>query len=151
MEKPETGNGDRPGFWTVFGMYRNQTAVDQRNSQRFTVWCLGWAAAIIGATWIIKSVDALPNTAAWIIAAVPNLFALLALISYMRFLRMTDEMQRRIQIEGLAVGFGVGWIFAIGYLVMQSAGAPELPVTAMILVMTAGWIIGNLLAIRHYR
>ena len=69
----------------------------------------------------------------------------------MRFLRMTDELQRRIQIEGLAVGFGVGWIFAIGYLVMQSAGAPALPVTAMILVMTGGWIVGNLLAIRHYR
>ena len=147
----ETNNGDRPGFWRVFGMYNNQTPVDQRNSQRFTMWCLAWAAAIIAATWIIKGIDTLPATAAWIIATAPNLLAFAALVSYMRFLRMTDEMQRRIQIEGLAVGFGVGWIFAIGYLVMQSAGAPELPVTAMILVMTGGWIAGNLLAIRHYR
>ena len=139
------------GLWRIFHMYRGQTEVDQRNNQKFTLWCLAWAIAIIAATWAIKSIPGLPSIVTWTVAIVPNLFAFLALISYMRFLRMTDEMQRRIQIEGLAVGFGVGWIFAIGYLVLQAAGAPELSVTAMILVMTGGWIAGNILAIRHYR
>ncbi len=151
MADAEGSGPGRPDFWRIFRMYGRETAVDRRNNRRFTIWCLVWAAAIIGATWIVKSFDDLPGSAAWIIAAVPNVFAFAALVSYMRFLRMTDELQRRIQIEGLAVGFGVGWIFAMGYLVMQSAGAPALPLTAMILVMTGGWIVGNLLAIRHYR
>lgn len=151
MTEPERNSPGRPGFWNLFRMYDCETPVDRRNNRRFTIWCLAWAGTIITATWIIESFDNLPTAATWTIATLPNVFAFLALVSYLRFLRMTDELQRRIQIEGLAVGFGVGWIFAIGYLVMQSAGAPELPVTAMILIMTGGWIAGNLLAIRHYR
>ena len=151
MKNAETDNGDRPVFSRLFSLYGNETPVDRQNSKKFTLWCIAWAIAIIAANWVVSTFDGMPSTAAWIVAALPNFFALCALAAYMRFLRMTDEMQRRIQIEGLAVGFGVGWFFAIGYLVFQSAGAPTLPVTAMILVMTAGWIIGNLLAIRHYR
>lgn len=73
-----------------------------------------------------------------------------ALVSYLRLLRMTDEMQRKIHVEGLAVGFGTGWIFAIGYLALEAAGAPELPVVTMIMVMTVGWMVGTFLAVRHY-
>ncbi len=127
------------------------TAVDRANNRRFTFWCLAWALAIIGATSIVEFNDDLPGVVAWLVALSPNIFAVGALVAYLRFLRMADELQRRIQIEGLAIGFGIGWIFAIGYLVLQSAGAPELSATAMILVMTAGWIIGNIRAIRHYR
>ncbi len=141
---------ERTSFWQML-CFGYGTAVDRRNNRRFMRWCIAWALAIIGATWIVETYDNLPTIASWIIAISPNAFALGALVSYMRYLRMADELQRKIQIEGLAVGFGVGWIFAIGYLVVQSAGAPELPVTAIILVMTGGWILGNVLALRHYQ
>lgn len=127
------------------------TETDRRNNLRFTIWSIVWAAALITATWIVNFFENLPTTAAWAIALSPNVFAIGALIAYLRFLRMTDELQRKIQIEGLAIGFGTGWIFAIGYLVLQAVGAPELPVTAMIIVMTGGWILGTLLATRHYQ
>lgn len=127
------------------------TEIDRANNRRFTIWCVAWAVAIIGATWIVESNDGLPRAVAWLIALSPNVLALGALAAYLRFLRMADELQRRIQIEGLAVAFGIGWIFALGYIVLQSAGAPEMPITVMILVMTAGWIAGNIIAIRHYR
>jgi hypothetical protein len=127
------------------------TAADRRNNRRFTVWCIAWAAALIGATWIVEAYDSVVGPIAWLVALSPNILAVGALVAYLRFLRMADEMQRRIQIEGLAIGFGTGWIFAIGYLVLQSAGAPAIPLTAIILVMTAGWIVGNIIAVRHYR
>lgn len=127
------------------------TAADRRNNRRFTVWCLAWAAALIGATWIVDSYDSVVGPIAWLVALSPNIFAIGALVAYLRYLRMADEMQRRIQVEGLAIGFGTGWIFTIGYLVLQSAGAPAIPLTAIILVMTAGWIVGNIIAVRHYR
>ena len=139
----------KPSVWqTICG---TGTATDHRNNRVTLIWCIVWAATIIGATWIIKNVDAVSGAAAWIVALIPNVFALAALVSHLRYLRMTDELQRRIQIEGLAIGFGVGWIFAIGYQVAQAAGAPELPITTMILVMTAGWVFGTTRAARHYR
>lgn len=127
------------------------TAADRRNNRRFTVWCIAWAAALIGATWIVEFYDSVVGPIAWLVALSPNIVAIGALVAYLRFLRMADEMQRRIQIEGLAIGFGTGWIFAIGYLVLQTAGAPAIPLTTIILVMTAGWIVGNIIAVRHYR
>ena len=141
---------DRISFWQMI-TFGCGTAVDRENNRRFTYWCVAWAFAIIAATWIVETMEALPAPVAWAVALSPNVFAFFALLAYLRFLRMTDELQRRIQLEGLAIGFGVGWIFAIGYLVLQSAGAPELQATTMILVMTAGWIFGNIRAIRHYR
>ena len=108
------------------------------------------AASIIGATWLIETFD-LTGALAWSIGLAPNALAIVALIAYLKFLRMTDELQRRIQLEGLAIGFGATWIFGIGYLVLQSAGAPELPLTTLILVMTGGWIFGNYRAVRRYQ
>jgi len=150
MEDMKEREENRVSFWQriTFGV---GTAVDRRNNRRFTVWCIAWAAALIGATWIVETYDSVVGPIAWLVALSPNVFAIGALVAYLRFLRMADEMQRRIQIEGLAIGFGTGWIFAIGYLVAQSAGAPEIPLTAIILVMTAGWIAGNIIAVRHYR
>ncbi len=149
MSDTEKQESDRSSW--LSGIAASSTPIDQANNRRFTFWCIAWAIAILAATWTVTMVEALPKAAAWVIAALPNIFAIGALVSYMRFLRMTDELQRRIQVEGLAVGFGVGWIFAIGYLVLQAAGAPQLPVTAMILVMTAGWIVGTIRAVRHYQ
>ena len=150
MTESEESTPQRTTFWQMI-TFGCGTEADRRNNRRFTMWCIAWALAIIGSTWIVETFEGLPRIPAILIALAPNVFAFAALIAYMRFLRMTDELQRRIQIEGLAVGFGVGWIFAIGYLVLQSVGAPALSVTAMILVMTAGWIVGNVMAIRHYR
>lgn len=147
---PSGADQDRTTFWQMI-TFGCGTAADRRNNRKFTLWCIAWAIAITTSTLIIESYANLPSSVAIVIALIPNAFALGALISYMRFLRMTDELQRKIQVEGLAVGFGVGWIFAIGYLVLQSVGAPALSVNTMVVVMTAGWVVGNVLAIRHYR
>ena len=144
------GDQDRLSFWQRITI-GDGTAVDRENNRRFTIWCFGWATAVVAATWLVESFDSIDGALAWLVAMSPNVFALGALVAYLRMLRMADEMQRRIHIEGLAIGFGAGWIFTIGYLVLQSAGAPDLPLTTTILVMTAGWIVGNIIAVRHYR
>lgn len=147
----DTGDrAPRTTFWQMIS-FGCGTAVDRDNNRRLTLWCLAWAAAVIGATWIVTHVDGLPRPAAIAVALLPNAFALGALYAYLRFLRMADELQRRIQIEGLAIGFGACFLFAIGWLVLQSAGLPDLPLATMILVMSGGWIAGNLIALRHYR
>lgn len=127
------------------------TETDRRNSRVFTAWCLAWAICMTGATALIEFVDSMPQALAWAIALTPNIFAIGALFAFLKSLRMTDELQRRIQLEGLAIGFGVGWFVALGWLVLESAGAPDLSANSLVLIMTAGWIAGTLFAVRRYR
>lgn len=148
MDKNITGESPRLGFWQIVGACYG-TSTDRKNSRRLTQFSLIWAASILGATAIVTFVD-LPAPITWAIALAPNLAAFACFSAYMKYLRMADEMQRRIQLEGLAVGFGVGWFFAIGYLVAQAAGAPDLPLAALILVLTTGLVFGNVIAIRSY-
>ena len=131
--------------------YGSGTAKDYNNQRKIIRWSLAWAGALIGATWLIETFEGLTGGVSWVIALIPIATSIGALMAYLVFLRNADEMQRRMQIEGLAVGFGGGWFFAISYQVLERAGAPELSITALILVMTGAWMVGQWLAIRRYQ
>ena len=145
----ESENTTGKSIWYYLGVGGGAPA-DKVNNKHISIWSVVWALAVVTATWLVKSIDMSPSLK-WFVALAPNLIALVVLRSYLRFLRMTDELQRRIQLEGLAVGFGAGFIFGIGYLVAEGAGAPPFKAVWMILVMTAGWIVGNVFALRRYR
>ena len=68
----------------------------------------------------------------------------------LRFLREADEFTRKVQLEGIALGFGAGSVFCVGYHALEQVGAPELPLTFAVLPMVLGWWIGSfLVAFRH--
>lgn len=127
------------------------TETDRRNSNRFVLWTLTWAVGFTAAGLALKLLPGLPGYAAWTIAAAPNALGLVALLAYLRFLRQADELVRRIQLEGLAFGFGVGAVFAIGYQLFELAGAPPLDLDDGALVMFLAWALGQWLATRRYR
>ncbi len=143
-------NSNKPSIWHFLGAGGGDTPTDIKNNKSLTAWSLIWAAAIIGASAIVTNLE-LDPTLHWSIALVPNVAAFFTLRCYLKFLRMTDEMQRRVQIEGLAIGFGTGYAFTIGYLVAEAAGAPPMNMAALVLVMTIGWLGGNLFAVRRYQ
>ena len=92
----------------------------------------------------------LQGPAKWAVALAPNVLGITLLFSYLHMLREMDELVRRIQLEGLALGFGVGVIFATGYQLLERAGAPEWGNEPVVIMMIA-WIVGQLIAIRRYR
>ena len=143
-------NTEKHSIWYYLGAGGGDTEKDRSNNKRLTIWSLIWAASIIAATWVMTNFD-LAAPLQWLLVAIPNLFAIVVIRAYLRFLRMTDELQRKVQIEGLAVGFGAGYTFAIGYLVAEAAGAPSLDIPVLILIMTAGWLLGNVFAMRQYQ
>jgi hypothetical protein len=65
--------------------------------------------------------------AAWVVAAVPAVLGGAAIVAYLRFLRMTDELNRMIQVQGLAVGFGVWFLLTMSWKLFERAGAGPLP------------------------
>ncbi len=127
------------------------TETDRRNSNRFVLWIFAWAVAFVAATLALKHVPSLQGPAGWAVAGAPDLLGLGAFLAYVRFLRQADELQRRIQLEGLAFGFGVGAFFTMGYRLFERVGAPALDVNDPVLVMFVAWTLGQWLAMRRYR
>ena len=127
------------------------TATDRRNQMRFVGWCLAWAITFVAGTWLLKSEYEFSPSARWAIALIPNAIGVMTVLSYMKFLRMADELMQKIQMKGLAFGFGAGVIFALGYQIMEHAGAPQAGINDALLVLTIGWMLGQIIATWRYR
>jgi hypothetical protein len=127
------------------------TKLDRRNERRFSAWCLAWAVSYVAASWTLKADLDIAAPLVWFLVAAPNLIAIVAVFAYLRFLRMADELLRKIQLEGLALGFAAGVLVTAGYQLAEAAGAPELQTDLIIVVMIFSWTIGQLLGIWRYR
>ena len=120
------------------------------DSYQLLGWALAWAIAFVGASWFLRSDPAISAGAVWVVALAPNLLALGVVIVYLRFLRNADELVRRIQLEGLAFGFGVGAVFSMGYQLLERAGAPDLSFSDLAGVMMFAFVVGVVRANRQY-
>jgi|SRR5450432_471216 hypothetical protein len=94
-----------------------------------------------------------PNAAWWRIplALAPVVPALFALGAYMRFFSRIDELQRRIQSEALAFGFGSAGILSFSYGFLENIGFPHLSWIFVFPLMIAMWGIGAAIAARRYQ
>jgi hypothetical protein len=87
----------------------------------------------------------------WLLAALPSVAGFFVLIAYGRFLREADELQRIIQLQALALGFG-GTFFALaGYRVFERLGAPAGGFDEITLVMALFYSIAIFLGWWRYR
>ncbi len=62
-----------------------------------------------------------------------------------------DEMQRRIQTEGIAIAFAGTAIVVGGYALLQFAGLPQINIGVALLIMAPMWLIGKLFTLWRYR
>ena len=111
---------------------------------------MAWAVAFVGASWFLRDDPAVSAATRWVVALAPNLLALAVVLVYLRFLRTADELVRRIQMEGLAFGFGVGAVLAMGYQLLERAGAPDLSFSDLAGVMMFAFVVGVARANRQY-
>ncbi len=93
-----------------------------------------------------------PSTAWWRVplALTPVIPAIFGIIAYMRFVGRMDELQRRIQFEGLAFGFGVAGILTFSYGFLENVGFPHINLLWVFPLMIALWGIGLGIAARRY-
>ena len=144
-------NDSDPKSWWQLVKNCSGTELDRKNQYRFLAWMFTWAISFVAASWALKADYGLAAPVIWLVALVPNIFGIGAVMAYMRFLRMADELLRRIQLEGLAIGFGAGAVFAMGYQLLERAGAPQLQVNDMLVVMMFAWAVGQLISMRRYQ
>jgi O-antigen/teichoic acid export membrane protein len=148
MHDSEVGSATRGGgWWRFLGVCG--TATDRRNQLHAVAWLFVWAVCFVAATWILKH-----GEPAWplriLAVALPVAIGWIAFLRYRRFLREADELTRRIQLEGLAIGFATGVMFAPAYWLAELAGAPPLDLGDVAAVMMVAWAAGQLVAQRRF-
>ena len=85
------------------------------------------------------------------LAVAPVLPFIYGIFSYLRYIRMIDELQRRIAIEALAIAFGASAAITFCLGLLQIAGLPDINWSFVWAVMGGCWILGGLYADRRYR
>ena len=131
--------------------YDGVPPADRRNGRRVMLVSLVWATVFVGSTALLESASGPTGFAAWVIAGVCTALGLVALAVFRRFLLDADELTRRIQLEGVAFGFGAGLLFSLTYGLFNDAGAPDVSMTHAGTVLIVGYMAGVLRATRQYR
>lgn len=120
---------------------------DRRNQQRILLWALVWALSFIGLSLGLRN--------EWwpfgVTLAGVILIALLGIgigFAYRRFLRETDELRRKIEVEALGLAYAVGLVGGLTYwLLVVSGAAPAYGFAyvfaAMMLAHSAGVLVGR--------
>ena len=143
--------GDRATWWQAALLIRGQTEADQRNIRAIWVWSFVWSFSFAGPILALKFFPQLQGPFAWLLAATPIVLGVPFVNVLLRFLREADEFMRKVQLEGIAMGFGAGAMFCLCYHVLEHVGAPELPMIVAVIPMMTGWCVGSFLVAARYR
>ena len=110
----------------------------------------GWLLGFIGITGLYELELLPPGWPRYAAAALHTVLGLLTLGSYVAFVRSCDELERKIHVEALALGFGVGAVWMMAWRLFERAGAPQLDVNDGLLAMLLAYAVGVAIARQRY-
>jgi hypothetical protein len=99
--------------------------------------------------WLLKSHER--TVLGYGIAFLPIVPSAFAMWAFLRFFRAMDELQRRIQFEGLAFSFLATCLISLTWGFLQNAGLPRFDVVWVAPVLIALWGVGTCIAKRRYQ
>ncbi len=99
--------------------------------------------------WLLKSHE--HTVLGYCIAFLPIIPSAFAMWAFLRFFRAMDELQRRIQFEGLAFSFLATCLLTLAWGFLQNAGLPHADVVWIAPLLMALWGIGTCIAKRRYQ
>lgn len=134
---------------SYFGCEGLLTERDSRNMWAYTLWMLA-TVFVWGATSMLIARMHIAAPLGWALTAVTLVLALVTVRSYLTFLHEADELLRKIQIEGLALGFCAGVMFMLIWRLCERLGAPRLDMDDPFIVMMLFWALGQYLGTRRY-
>jgi len=105
-------------------MGRNQTA-DQRATRgavSMAVWTIVWMTTLAVATFGPSFLWDSQPVASWIAVAANFVVGVGWVVAHARYLRGLDELQRKIQVDALAVALGAGLVAGFAYAAASIAG-----------------------------
>lgn len=119
------------------------------NIQMLLTMAVGYPIFLFGAITIIKR---FPD--AWwvpLVALVPMIPVFFGLGVFLRFLNRLDELQRRIQLNALAIAAGGTGLTTMTYGFLESlAGFPSISWIWVWPILCIFWVVGGFMARRSY-
>lgn len=129
---------------------RHMTQRDRRNSRRATWWLFGWMISFLGTALAIRFAMLPEGLATYLAIAASGGLGLVAMLAYVRFLREADELQRKIQLEALALGFAGGFLATFTLTLLERSGVQGIDLADPFLVMVLLYMVGLMLGARRY-
>ena len=127
------------------------TPRDRRNQLRTVSWLFAWTVSWVIANAALKNGWANDWIPAPLFAVVPTILGIVMLFAYWRFLREADELQRKIQLESLAVGFGAGVVGGYTIHLLSRAGVlTSVEISEVAAFMMVVYAIATLVGERRY-
>ena len=126
------------------------TQRDRRNQLRVTLWALVWGISFVAVAQGIRR-EWLPLAAALAGVIGSALLGIATVLAHRRYLRETDELRRKIEVEALALAFGVGLVGGLTYwLLVVSGTMPATGFSYVFVVMFIAHPVGVLIGRRRY-
>lgn len=125
------------------------TERDSRNLRIFNYWAFSAMFAFAGATLLLEG-KFVRGFLAWLLPAVVAILGAAAVRAYFNFLRHADELLRKIQLDALALAFGVTAVFMLVWRLCERAGAPKLDFDDPLMIMVVTWAVAQWIGIRRY-
>ena len=129
---------------------RTRTAKDRRNWWRFGRLCSAFGLTWALVTYLISAGILAVGAQALVAVSVAALLGLGTMAAYYKYLRETDELQRRIQLEGLALGFGAGIFWSVIGSMVARAGTTVPDHVSVLSIMMCVYAIGITVASHRY-
>jgi hypothetical protein len=114
------------------------------------LWTFLWAFSFVAVTFGIKR-EWLPFGGALAGVIATSLLGVATVLAYRRFLNETDELRRKIEVEALALAFGIGLFGGLSYWLLELSGAvPAKGFVWIFLVMIVTHPVAVLIGLRRY-
>jgi hypothetical protein len=105
---------------------------------------------VFASVWLLKH-NAAHSPLRFVLAVLPVVPAAFAMWAAIRYFRGLDELQRRIQLEGLAFSFLATCLIALSWGFLQNAGLPQADVIWVAPLLVFLWGVGCCIAKRRYQ
>ena len=129
------------------------TAQTKKNTLRLFFWTVAWVLATAGVTFGSKNLWNF-NTWLTIIAVLIHIGLGLGMIRvFKQYLLGLDELQRKIQLDAMALSLGIGLVLGCSYELLEDIKLipfePEIP--HLLILMSLTYVVGTVLGHRKYQ
>jgi hypothetical protein len=129
------------------------TAQTRKNTLRLFFWTVAWVLATAGVAFGSKNLWNF-NTWLTIIAVLIHIGLGLGMIRvFKQYLLGLDELQRKIQLDAMALSLGIGLVLGCSYEMLEDIKLipfePEIP--HLLILMSLTYVVGTVLGHRKYQ
>lgn len=120
----------------------------RRYYRRFAIGMTAYSVGVVAFVLAVQALGEQPWRWAAVLLMLPGI--VLVIRAIVLYVREADELQAKMVVESLAVGFGGGSLTCFSYGLLQLVGAPAINWMFVWVVYGAWWIVGGAIVRRRY-